>query len=305
MRATARLLVFVALQWSCVHGFQNNRALARVRVHKVLAVPGETDDEAMMIGRTFRVVGVKYREGKHANLKVYGEAGDPYSEVLSLLRHGDEIVCTGFRNFAGQTWVQHTVDEAARGLYKGTEPKPPYVGWSPQDLSGSRWLVPLDVRKVSNLEVDSPDMSEMLGSMPPAYDNQNLFAKIVRGEIPSYKVFETEHALAILDAFPIARFHCLLLPKAASVDISDLGPQEAAAFLQELPRLVAAVRRASGAPAVKVVSNAGLEAGQEVFHTHFHVVPRFSQGDPMVSAPEIVDPGAAAETLEILKEALD
>lgn len=133
------------------------------------------------------------------------------------------------------------------------------------------------------------------------YDTNNLFAKIIRKEIPSYVVFETEHAYAMLDAFPVSRFHCLLLPKAESKDCSDLEPEIAAKFLSELPRLVKAVRAASGAPAIKVMSNAGAEAGQVVFHTHFHVIPRSSTSDSMASSASMIAPEEAAECLRILQ----
>ena len=87
---------------------------------------------------------------------------------------------------------------------------------------------------------------------PDGYDHDNLFAKILRGDIPSFKVFETEQCYAFLDAFPVARFHCLIIPKIPSIDVGDLPADTASAFLMELPRLVAAVKKASGAPAVKV-----------------------------------------------------
>jgi len=118
------------------------------------------------------------------------------------------------------------------------------------------------------------------------------------------QVFETEHAYAMLDAFPVARFHCLLLPKTASMDVGDLDPTVAAAFLKELPRLVAAVKEASGAPAVKVMSNAGAAAGQVIFHTHFHVIPRFAQGDSLASSASMVDAVEAAESVRLLQVAM-
>jgi len=267
-----------------------------------VAVRGSNAEEEANIGRTFRVIGVNYKEGAYANLKVYGEAGDPYGEVLSFLRHGDEIACTGYRNFAGQTWVQHLVDESKRGLYKGDAPKEPYLAWSPQDLSGSRWLLPMDVAVATSLAKNTASASEMLKEPLKGYDKDNLFAKIIRGEISSYKVFETESAYALLDAFPAARFHCLLLPKAASVDLIDLDATTAVAFLRELPRLAAAVKAASGAPAVQVVSNAGVAAGQAVMHTHFHVVPRFGGEPPgLQSASTTIEPAEAEACLKALK----
>lgn len=113
-------------------------------------------------------------------------------------------------------------------------------------------------------------------------------------------MFETEHAVAILDAFPVARFHCLILPKFPSIDVSDLPQDISAAYLAELPKLVAAVKKSSGAPAVKVISNAGAAAGQDVFHTHFHVIPRFTRTDSVSGAATMINADEAAETLRLL-----
>merc|ERR550537_583883 len=68
-----------------------------------------------------------------------------------------------------------------------------------------------------------------------AYDKNNVFAKILRGEIPSYKIFETEHCMAILDAFPGARGHSLLLPKGEFATMGEMSAEAAAAVFQELP----------------------------------------------------------------------
>lgn len=76
--------------------------------------------------------------------------------------------------------------------------------------------------------------------------------------------------------------HALLLPKAKVVSLLDMPADVASAFLAELPRLAKAVRAATGAPAVNVIANNGRAAGQEVFHSHFHVIPRF-ESDGIIS----------------------
>ena len=128
----------------------------------------------------------------------------------------------------------------------------------------------------------------------PKYDDNNIFAKILRGEIPSHKIFETSHCLAILDAMPMAEGHALLLPKYPCVSIVDCPSDVAAAVFSELPRLAKMVRAATGAPAVKIVQNTGAEAGQEVFHMHIHVIPRHNAKDPMVSSKNFITPQQAA-----------
>ena len=114
-----------------------------------------------------------------------------------------------------------------------------------------------------------------------SYDSSNIFAKILRGEIPSHKVFETEHCVAILDAFPMAEGHSLLLPKAPCISVLDMSADVAAHVLSQLPRLAKLVQAATGAPGVNILQNSGAVAGQVVFHCHFHVIPRF-EGDKAV-----------------------
>ncbi|RLN96751.1 hypothetical protein BBJ28_00009711 [Nothophytophthora sp. Chile5] len=95
---------------------------------------------------------------------------------------------------------------------------------------------------------------------PIAYDPENIFLKIINGEIPSFKLFETEHVLAILDAFPLVAGHALLLPKAPGY------------------------ATATGSDGVNIVQNNGAAAGQAVFHAHIHVIPRFD-GDGVIKLP--------------------
>jgi histidine triad (HIT) family protein len=278
-----RLIWLVAaLQLGVCLGFYPSRLISSKFSLTLQAVHSD------IIGQRFKVTGVRYRDDKYANLKVYGDCGDPYDEVLSYLRHGDEILAVGYKDFNGQTWIQHLVDENKQGLYKGDCPRDVYLGWSPQDISGSRWLQQIDNRSAGPRT---------------GYDANNIFAKIIRGEVPSYKVFESKDSFAILDAFPVARFHCLLLPTRPSMDISDLSGADYG-FLQDLPRLVAAVKQASGAPAVKVFTNAGFEAGQRVFHTHFHVVPCFDENSDFSSNSGILCPMEAEETLRKIHDAL-
>lgn len=95
-------------------------------------------------------------------------------------------------------------------------------------------------------------------------------------------LFGQEHSLAFLDAFPATPGHSLLVPKKAGYATLDAMPaDEAGAFLRDLPRLVRAVKAATGCDGVNVVQNNGAAAGQVVMHAHFHVIPRVA-GDGLV-----------------------
>ncbi|TMW63659.1 hypothetical protein Poli38472_002600 [Pythium oligandrum] len=108
------------------------------------------------------------------------------------------------------------------------------------------------------------------------YDRENVFLKIIEGKIPSFKIFETEHVLAVLDAFPLVPGHALLLPKATGyATIMDMPAEVAAELFRELPRLAKAVQEATGADGINIIQNNGPAAGQAVFHLHIHVIPRF------------------------------
>jgi diadenosine tetraphosphate (Ap4A) HIT family hydrolase len=112
------------------------------------------------------------------------------------------------------------------------------------------------------------------------YDDDNVFKKIIEGTVPSYKIFETEHALAFLDAFPMVKGHSLLVPKATGyASIIDMPEDVAANVLKELPRLARIVKSATGCDGVNIVQNNHACAGQVVFHVHFHVLPRWGPGN--------------------------
>ncbi|PFH36486.1 putative Hit family protein involved in cell-cycle regulation [Besnoitia besnoiti] len=139
------------------------------------------------------------------------------------------------------------------------------------------------------------------------YDPENVFKKIIEGTIPCHKIFETEHVIAILDAFPAVDGHSLLIPKANVASVFDLDPETAANMYKELPRLCRAVQEATGCEGVNVLQNNGRAAGQVVFHAHVHVVPRYS-GDHLfkqfASSKEMIDAAKAREVLEKIKSHL-
>jgi diadenosine tetraphosphate (Ap4A) HIT family hydrolase len=105
------------------------------------------------------------------------------------------------------------------------------------------------------------------------YDDQNVFAKILRGEIPSRKVYEDDHALAFHDINPQAPVHILVIPKGAYVSWDDFSARASEAEIAGLVRAVGHVAREAGlvAPGYRVLVNTGLEAHQEIPHLHVHI----------------------------------
>lgn len=106
-----------------------------------------------------------------------------------------------------------------------------------------------------------------------AYDPQNIFGKILRGEFGSTKVYENDHLLAIMDVFPQSKGHVLVIPKAPSRNIFDADPDTVARVAAELPRLARAVQSAMQADGLRVAQFNEAPAGQTVFHLHFHLIP--------------------------------
>ena len=106
-----------------------------------------------------------------------------------------------------------------------------------------------------------------------SYDPANIFGKILRGEIPSIKVFEDETILVMMDIFPQSKGHTLVIPKAPSRNLLDADPAALSAAATYLPRLARAVKAATGADGVRLVQYNEAPAGQTVFHLHFHLIP--------------------------------
>jgi histidine triad (HIT) family protein len=108
----------------------------------------------------------------------------------------------------------------------------------------------------------------------PAYDPNNIFAKILRGEFPSYKVYEDDKALAFLDIMPRAPGHTLVLPKAPARNILDVPPDDLAHVARVAQKIAQAAMTAFGADGVTIQQFNEGAGGQVVFHLHVHVIPR-------------------------------
>lgn len=108
-----------------------------------------------------------------------------------------------------------------------------------------------------------------------AYDDSNIFAKILRGEIPCVKVFEDGATLAFMDVMPEAEGHVLVVPKEGAQDILDLSADGLAAMMATVQRVARAVDKALAPGGILLKQYNREPAGQSVFHVHFHIVPRW------------------------------
>ena len=107
-----------------------------------------------------------------------------------------------------------------------------------------------------------------------AYDRNNVFAKILRGEIPAHKVYEDAHTLAFMDVMPQADGHTLVIPKTAAETCSMLRDRALAATILTTQRVARAVQGAFDARGILIAQLNGARQGRAVFHIHFHVMPR-------------------------------
>jgi histidine triad (HIT) family protein len=114
----------------------------------------------------------------------------------------------------------------------------------------------------------------------PSYDPNNIFAKILRGELPSYKIYEDDKAMAFLDIMPRAPGHALVLPKAPARNILDINPEDLAHVMKVAQKIAQASMQAFGAQGVTIQQFNEGAGGQVVFHLHVHVIPRHD-GVPM------------------------
>ncbi len=110
--------------------------------------------------------------------------------------------------------------------------------------------------------------------MTAPYDDQNVFAKILRGEMPCFKLYEDDETFAFMDIMPRGDGHCLVIPKAPARNILDVDPASLAAVMRTVQKLSRAVMTAFSADGVTIQQFNESAGGQVVFHLHVHVLPR-------------------------------
>ena len=133
-------------------------------------------------------------------------------------------------------------------------------------------------------------------SIDGAYDDDNIFAKILRGEIPSARIFEDDHVLAFMDVFPQSRGHALVILKEAKArNLLDVAPEPLQHLILGVQRVARAVNAALKPDGIMVTQLNGATAGQSVFHLHVHIIPRWT-GEPLGRHGEtgMADPAALA-----------
>jgi histidine triad (HIT) family protein len=138
-----------------------------------------------------------------------------------------------------------------------------------------------------------------------AYDSNNIFAKILRGEIPCTKVYEDDRTLAFMDVMPQADGHVLVIPKEGAENIFDLSPAGATALTITTQRVAKAVKSGLGTPGIMIAQLNGASAGQSVFHVHFHVIPRQGGADFRLHAREMEKPEKLKAIAEKIKASLE
>jgi histidine triad (HIT) family protein len=137
-----------------------------------------------------------------------------------------------------------------------------------------------------------------------AYDNDNVFAKILRGELPAHKVYEDAETLAFMDIMPRCEGHTLVIPKAPVRNLLDASEAQLAACIRTVQKVGAAAMRAFAADGMTLLQANESAGGQVVFHLHFHVMPRWN-GRPLgPPASNMEKPEVLAANAEKIRSAL-
>ncbi|GAA4534084.1 HIT family protein [Chelativorans composti] len=137
------------------------------------------------------------------------------------------------------------------------------------------------------------------------YDENNPFAKILRGELPSHKVYEDEHTYAFMDIMPRTDGHCLVIPKKPSRNLLDAEPETLARVMATVQKIARAAMNAFDADGLVIDQYNEAPAGQTVFHLHFHVLPRY-EGVPLRPHGEkMADHAVLAEQAEKIRKELE
>ncbi|MBP6345000.1 HIT family protein [Neisseriaceae bacterium CLB008] len=122
-----------------------------------------------------------------------------------------------------------------------------------------------------------------------SYDSNNIFAKIIRGEAPSFKVYEDEHTYVLMDIMPQSTGHTLILTKEPAVTLFELSTEGAQACIATAKKIAPALMAVTGAQGLTMCQFNGAVAGQTVDHVHYHLIPRYEGESMNLHAKEVGD----------------
>jgi histidine triad (HIT) family protein len=125
-----------------------------------------------------------------------------------------------------------------------------------------------------------------------------IFCKIIEGTIPSAKIYEDEHVLAFMDIMPVTKGHALLIPKTHRENVYDLTEEEAARMFSVVPKIANALKDEFKPAGMNLLQNNGAHAGQAVFHSHLHFIPRYDETDGFQPTFETQEAETSAERIQ-------
>jgi histidine triad (HIT) family protein len=137
------------------------------------------------------------------------------------------------------------------------------------------------------------------------YDRDNVFAKILRGEIPAAKVYEDAHVLSFMDAMPQSEGHTLVIPKTEARNLFDIAPAALAELIKGTQHVAKGVQRAFQPDGIRIIQFNEPAAGQTVFHIHFHIVPCYDGRQGREHGRDWADKAVLAQHAEKIRAALD
>lgn len=138
----------------------------------------------------------------------------------------------------------------------------------------------------------------------PPYDPENIFAKILRGEIPNHTIYEDDHTLAFMDVMPRSPGHALIIPKSPSVNLTDTQPEDLSQLFITVQKIAPFIVEAMGAEGFLIQQFNGEAAGQTVFHIHVHIIPRWAGTSMKKHGAEMAPNELLAEQAQLIKKTL-
>lgn len=130
-----------------------------------------------------------------------------------------------------------------------------------------------------------------------------IFCKIIAGELPSHKIYEDESVIAILNIYPVCDGHALVIPKAHATDLLETSEADALAMMRAIKKITPAILQSLGADGCNLGMNNGASAGQEIAHTHIHIMPR-KTGEPRNFEKTTGDHAKLAALAETIRQAI-